>query len=333
MQWNLDALAAVLVTAACISLIHTTTTTAADAGLCISYALQVSGSLTWMTRQIGDLQSNIVSVERLREYSQLPNEADWVTPSKRPSPEWPHKGEVVFEHFHTRYRPGLDFVLKGVTFTIRHGEKVGIVGRTGAGKSSLTLALFRLIESAGGAIRIDGVDIADMGLHDLRARLTILPQDPVLFSGTLRMNLDPLDEYEDEQLWKALERAHLKSFASTLPGRLAFQCGEEGGDLSVGQRQLVCLARTLLRSTKILVLDEATAAVDMETDALIQHTLRSAFSDCTVVTIAHRLNTIMDYDRVMVMDAGQVKEFAPPGVLLSNKKSEFYAMSKDAGLV
>ncbi|XP_076438534.1 ATP-binding cassette sub-family C member 3-like [Babylonia areolata] len=333
MQWNLDALAAVLVTAVCIFVITSSTTTAADAGLCISYALQISGSLTWMTRQMGELQSNIVSVERLKEYSVLENEADWEKPDTTPDPNWPQRGEVVFQHFYMRYRPGLDLVLKEVTFTINHGEKVGIVGRTGAGKSSLTLALFRLIEAAGGCILIDGVNIADMGLHDLRSRLTILPQDPVLFSGTLRMNLDPFDEYRDDQLWTALERAHLRHSVLSLPGQLAFQCGEEGGNLSVGQRQLVCLARTLLRRTKILVLDEATAAVDMETDALIQDTIRSAFSSCTIITIAHRLNTIMDYDRVMVMDAGQVKEFAPPGELLSNKKSEFYAMMKDAGLV
>ncbi|KAK7471486.1 hypothetical protein BaRGS_00035880, partial [Batillaria attramentaria] len=333
LQFNLDILAASVVFAAAVFAILQTSSDPGDAGLSVSYALQVSGTLTWMTRQICEFETNIVSVERLKEYSELDTEAEWILQDKRPPPEWPRKGDVTFENYMTRYREGLDLVLRGVCCSIRHGEKVGIVGRTGAGKSSLTLSLFRLIESAGGAIFIDGVNIAEMGLHDLRSRLTILPQDPVLFSGTLRMNLDPFDEYSDDQLWTALERAHLKSAVTQLPGRLQFQCGEEGSNLSVGQRQLVCLARTLLRRTKILVLDEATAAVDMETDALIQNTIRSAFSTCTVITIAHRLNTIMDYDRIMVMDAGLVKEFASPEELLANKKSVFYGMAKDAGLV
>ncbi|PVD27620.1 hypothetical protein C0Q70_12786 [Pomacea canaliculata] len=212
-------------------------------------------------------------------------------------------------------------------------SEVGIVGRTGAGKSSLTLSLFRLIEAAGGCIMIDGVNIADIGLHDLRSRITILPQDPVLFSGTLRMNLDPLDQYSDDQIWMALERAHLKHFAEELPEKLNHQVGEEGQSLSVGQRQLVCLARTLLRRTKLLVLDEATAAVDMETDTLIQNTIREAFSTCTIIAIAHRLNTIMDYDRILVLDGGLVKEYDCPHVLLADKKSIFYSLAKDADLV
>ncbi|XP_076438711.1 multidrug resistance-associated protein 1-like [Babylonia areolata] len=333
LQFNLDVLAAIVVMASGLFAIMNYRSDAGDAGLSVSYALQISGTLTWMTRQICEFETNIVSVERLKEYSELETEAEWVIPENRPAESWPESGEVTFDTYMTRYRPGLDLVLKGVTCTVQHGEKVGIVGRTGAGKSSLTLALFRLIEAAGGCILIDGVNIADMGLHDLRSRLTILPQDPVLFSGTLRMNLDPFDEYRDDQLWTALERAHLRHSVLSLPGQLAFQCGEEGGNLSVGQRQLVCLARTLLRRTKILVLDEATAAVDMETDALIQDTIRSAFSSCTIITIAHRLNTIMDYDRIMVMDSGLVTEFASPAELLADKRSTFYGMAKDAGLV
>ncbi|PVD26851.1 hypothetical protein C0Q70_11999 [Pomacea canaliculata] len=333
LQWNLDILAGIVVFASAVFSIIAIDKDAGDAGLSVSYALQVSGTLTWMTRQICEFETNIVSVERLKEYSELEKEAEWVLPDKRPPPSWPEKAEVIFENYRTRYRPGLELVLKGVNCSIKHGEKVGIVGRTGAGKSSLTLALFRLIEAAGGAIWIDNVNIADMGLHDLRQKLTILPQDPVLFSGTLRMNLDPFDEYDDDQLWTALERAHLKNAVTQMNGDLQYEVGEEGANLSVGQRQLVCLARTLLRPTKILVLDEATAAVDMETDVLIQNTIRSAFSTCTVITIAHRLNTIMDYDRIMVMDAGVVQEFSKPGDLLADKTSLFYGMAKDAGLV
>lgn len=217
-------------------------------------------------------------------------------------------------------------------FAATSTHKVGIVGRTGAGKSSLTLGLFRIIEAAEGQIFIDGVDITQLGLHELRSRITIIPQDPVLFSGSLRMNLDPFDSYSDEEVWRALEYSHLKSFVSSLPNKLSHECSEGGENLSVGQRQLLCLARALLRKTKILVLDEATAAVDMETDNLIQSTIRSQFEDCTVLTIAHRLNTIMDYTRVLVLDKGEMAEFDSPSNLIA-QRGAFYKMAKDAGLV
>ncbi|KAK7499875.1 hypothetical protein BaRGS_00008966 [Batillaria attramentaria] len=330
---NLEIIANIVIFGAAIFAVITPDIEGGTVGLSVSYAMQISSCLTWMVRQMSDLETNIVSVERVKEYSELEPEAPWINPHRRPIPSWPTHGRVMFSNYCTRYRPGLDLVLKGVNFTIEPGQKVGIVGRTGAGKSSLTLSLFRLIESAGGCIMIDGVNIADIGLHDLRSRITILPQDPVLFSGTLRMNLDPLDQYTDDQIWKALDRAHLKHFAEDLPERLYYQVGEEGQSLSVGQRQLLCLARTLLRRTKILVLDEATAAVDMETDTLIQNTIRTAFSTCTIITIAHRLNTIMDYDLIMVLDAGVVKEYDSPHVLLDDKKSIFYSMAKDADLV
>ncbi|CAL1530147.1 unnamed protein product [Lymnaea stagnalis] len=302
-------------------------------GLSVSYALQVTGGLNWMVRMTSDLETNIVSVERIKEYTETPSEAAWVNPFKRPLASWPQEGAVNFINYKTRYRTGLDLVLKGLNCQIKGGEKVGIVGRTGAGKSSMTVALFRLIEAASGSIMIDNTAISDIGLHDLRSKITILPQDPVLFAGTLRMNLDPFDSYTDDLIWRALEHAHLKTFVEEVPGGLSYDCGEGGQNLSVGQRQLVCLARSLLRKTKILVLDEATAAVDMETDDLIQKTIRTEFKDCTVLTIAHRLNTIMDYDRIMVLDQGEIKELDSPAALLENKNSLFYAMAKDANLV
>lgn len=212
-------------------------------------------------------------------------------------------------------------------------EKIGIVGRTGAGKSSLTLALFRIIEGAGGKIIIDDIDIASIGLHSLRNRLTIIPQDPVLFSGSLRMNIDPFQSYPDDSIWMALEQSHLKSFVKGLTDGLEFKITEGGENLSVGQRQLVCLARALLRKTKVLILDEATAAIDIETDELIQKTIRSQFNDCTILTIAHRLNTIMDSDRIIVLDQGIIAEFDSPANLLSNTNSIFYGMAKNSGLV
>ncbi|KAH9492695.1 Canalicular multispecific organic anion transporter 2, partial [Bulinus truncatus] len=292
----------------------------------------VAGSLPYMVRQISEFETNIVSVERMKEYSQVEQEAALIVPDKRPGPGWPSKGNVTFTNYQTRYRPGLDLVLKGVSCQIIGGEKIGIVGRTGAGKSSLTLSLFRIIEAVSGSIVVDDINIADIGLSDLRSKLTILPQDPVLFSGSLRMNIDPFDQYTDDQIWTALARSHLKDFVTSQPDRLMYECGEEGSNLSIGQRQLVCLARSLLRKTKILILDEATAAIDMETDSLIQTTIREAFQECTIIAIAHRLNTIMDYDRIIVLDGGVIKEFSSPLALIETG-GIFYSMCKDAGLV
>ncbi|PVD27621.1 hypothetical protein C0Q70_12787 [Pomacea canaliculata] len=331
MVMNLEVITNLIIFGAAIYSVTTPGIGGGTVGFSVSCALQLSGSLYIMVRHMSDLETNMVSVERVNEYSKLEPEAPWIIPFQRPPPSWPERGHLVFSDYSTRYRPGLDLVLRNISFIIEAGQKVGIVGRTGAGKSSLTLSLFRLIEAAGGCIIIDGVNIADIGLHDLRSRITILPQDPMLFSGTLRMNLDPLDQYSDDQIWQALERAHLKCFVEEMPETLSHQVGEKGERLSVGQRQLVCLARTLLRRTKLLVLDEATAAVDMETDSLIQNTIREAFSSCTIITIAHRLNTIMDYDRILLLDDGLVKEYDSPHVLLANKKSIFYSMAKDAG--
>uniref|UniRef100_A0A4W3JNK8 ATP-binding cassette, sub-family C (CFTR/MRP), member 3 n=1 Tax=Callorhinchus milii TaxID=7868 RepID=A0A4W3JNK8_CALMI len=300
-------------------------------GLSVSYALQVTMSLNWMVRMTSDLESNIVAVERIKEYSETVNEAPWVIDDKRPDPDWPQTGSVEFRGYSVRYREGLDLVLRDLHLTIDGGEKIGIVGRTGAGKSSMTLCLFRILEAAEGEITVDGVRIAEMGLHDLRSKLTIIPQDPVLFSGTLRMNLDPFDHHCEEDLWRVLELSHLKRFVSNQAAGLLLQCSEGGENLSVGQRQLVCLARALLRKTRILVLDEATAAVDLETDDLIQSTIRTQFKDSTVLTIAHRLNTIMDYTRVLVLDKGRIAEFDTPANLIA-QRGVFYSMAKDAGL-
>ncbi|XP_005391137.1 PREDICTED: multidrug resistance-associated protein 1 [Chinchilla lanigera] len=301
-------------------------------GLSVSYSLQITSYLNWLVRMSSEMETNIVAVERLKEYSETEKEAPWQIQETAPPSSWPQVGRVEFRDYGLRYREDLDLVLKHINVIIEGGEKVGIVGRTGAGKSSLTLGLFRVNESAEGEIIIDGINIAKIGLHNLRFKITIIPQDPVLFSGSLRMNLDPFSQYSDEEVWTALELAHLKGFVSGLPDKLNHECAEGGENLSIGQRQLVCLARALLRKTKILVLDEATAAVDLETDDLIQSTIRTQFEDCTVLTIAHRLNTIMDYTRVIVLDKGEIRECGTPSDLLQ-QRGLFYSMAKDAGLV
>ncbi|KAK7026478.1 Canalicular multispecific organic anion transporter 1 [Halocaridina rubra] len=302
-------------------------------GLSISYALNITIMLNWLVRSTSEVEANIVSVERIQEYIEEKQEAPWSIEGKMPSITWPSEGSISFHDYQVRYRPGLDLVLKSISCKILPGEKVGIVGRTGAGKSSLTLGLFRILEAAGGSIDIDGVSISEIGLHDLRGKLTIIPQDPVLFSGTLRINLDPFDNHNDADVWRSLENAHLKDYVSSQTGGLQSTVDEGGSNLSVGQRQLVCLARALLRKSKVLVLDEATAAVDLDTDDLIQATIRTQFADCTILTIAHRLNNIIESDRVMVLDNGIIAEFDHPKALLKDKTSIFYSMAKDAGLV
>ncbi|KAF1745726.1 hypothetical protein GCK72_022173 [Caenorhabditis remanei] len=300
-------------------------------GLSVSYALNITQTLNWAVRMTTELETNIVAVERIKEYTITPTEGN--NSINLASKAWPERGEIAIKNFSVRYRPGLELVLHGVTARIEPSEKVGIVGRTGAGKSSLTLALFRIIEADGGCIEIDGTNIADLQLEQLRSRLTIVPQDPVLFSGTMRMNLDPFTAYSDSQVWESLRNAHLEPFVKSLELGLQHHISEGGENLSVGQRQLICLARALLRKTKVLVLDEAAAAVDVETDSLIQKTIREQFKECTVLTIAHRLNTVLDSDRLLVLDKGRVAEFDSPKNLLANHDGIFYSMAKDANVV
>ncbi|CAF0855506.1 unnamed protein product, partial [Brachionus calyciflorus] len=302
-------------------------------GISITYALNISLMMEYAVKCAADLESNLTSVERIKEYCITPQEAEWENTNYKPGPEWPQIGEIKFKDYSVRYREDLDFALRNLNFDIKPAEKIGIVGRTGAGKSSLSLCLFRLLESNQGEIIIDGMNIKRMGLHDLRQKLTIIPQDPVLFSGTLRMNLDPFEKSSDDQIWDALEKAHLKDFVENLENKLMFECSEGGENLSVGQRQLLCLARALLRNSKILLLDEATAAIDHNTDEIIQETIRSSFAQCTMLTIAHRLNTILDSDRIMVLDKGRIVEFDTPKNLLVNRNSIFYSMALTVGIV
>ncbi|CAI6333419.1 unnamed protein product [Periconia digitata] len=302
-------------------------------GLSMSYALQITQSLNWIVRQSVEVESNIVAVERVLEYAALPTEAPEIISKNRPPVSWPSQGGVSFNNYSTRYREGLDLVLKNVSLDIKPHEKIGVVGRTGAGKSSLTLALFRVIEPTDGNVSIDNLNTSTIGLLDLRRRLAIIPQDAALFEGTLRDNLDPGHVHDDTELWSVLEHARLKDHVDSMPGKLEATINEGGSNLSAGQRQLVSLARALLAPSNILVLDEATAAVDVETDAMLQTTLRSPmFRNRTIITIAHRINTILDSDRIIVLDRGTVAEFDSPAELV-RRKGLFYGLVKEAGLL
>ena len=276
-----------------------------------------------------DFETNMISVERVFEYGKLESEADLVKGNEKELKDWPQEGEISFKKVFLKYSRDLPFVLQDVSFEVQSKAKIGVVGRTGAGKSSLITVLFRLVEPSGQII-IDGVNIKTLGLHLLRGSMSIIPQDPSLFSGTVRRNLDPFQQYDDEKMWKVMEEANLRKAIDNIQG-LDSTVSEGGSNLSVGQRQLLCLARALLKNNKILVMDEATANVDQETDSIIQRTIKTRFCDCTVITVAHRLNTIIDMDKVLVMDKGRVVEFDEPHQLLQNPHGFFYAMVRQTG--
>jgi ABC-type multidrug transport system fused ATPase/permease subunit len=329
LSFRLDLIGCLLVLGTCLLAIASDPRLpAAAAGLAISNSFQILLFASVMVRTVADIDSSIACVERVVAVGAVEQEADLpLTAESCPRDGWPSRGEVDFSGVVMSYRPALPAILKGVTFNIRAGEKVGVAGRTGAGKSSLIMTLFRLVAVSGGAVRIDGVDVGTLNLGELRRRIAIIPQEPVMFKGTIRSNLDPFGEHADAALARALERAALPQLARDLDARVeAF-----GGNLSLGVQQLVCLARAMLNPSRVLLLDEATAALDLASDALVQRVLRTEFADRTVVTIAHRLDTIIDSDRVLIMDQGRVAEFAPPHELLASPDSIFSQLCRQTG--
>ncbi|XP_057862326.2 putative ABC transporter C family member 15 [Cryptomeria japonica] len=293
------------------------------AGLGITYGLNLNLTQAWLIWTLCNVENNMISVERMVQYSRIPSEPPLVIENSRPSSCWPSNGTIDIIDLRVRYGPHLPLVLKGISCTFPGGNKVGIVGRTGCGKSTLIQTLFRVIDPVGGRIVIDGIDILTIGLHDLRSRISIIPQDPTMFEGTIRNNLDPLGDYSDDEIWKALEKCELGEVVREKEEKLDSLVSENGENWSVGQRQLVCLGRVLLKQSRILVLDEATASVDTATDGLIQQTIRNQFRDCTVITIAHRIPSVCDSDLVLVLSDGNVVEYDSPTKLLENKSSSF----------
>ncbi|XP_033096104.1 multidrug resistance-associated protein 5-like [Anneissia japonica] len=310
-------------TAVLVVLFHGTVS-AAYSGLALTYSLQMMAIFQFAVRLSAEVEARFTSVERIIEYiDDLPTEEIYSSTNKDSTKQWPSKGELEFKDVCLRYRPNLPQVLHNINFHIKSKEKIGIVGRTGSGKSSLGVALFRLVESERGRILIDSQNTGGIALSELRSKISIIPQDPVLFAGTLRYNLDPFNELSDVEIWNALEKTKMKKVVHGLDQQLEAAVANNGDNFSVGEKQLLCMARALLRNNKILMLDEATAAIDTETDTVIQTTLKEAFSDCTILTIAHRIHTVLDSDRILVLKNGQIVECDKPAVLLENTKSHF----------
>ncbi|KAI5596069.1 hypothetical protein BDE02_03G182100 [Populus trichocarpa] len=295
----------------------------AIAGLAVTYALGLHMAQYVLIWCFCNCENKLISVERILQYISIPAEPPLVIEANRPGHSWPSHGEIDIDNLQVRYAPHMPLVLRGLSCTFPGGKKTGIVGRTGSGKSTLIQALFRTVEPAAGQIMIDSIDISLIGLHDLRSRLSIIPQDPTMFEGTVRSNLDPLEEYTDEQIWEVLDKCQLGDEVRKKERKLDSTVIENGENWSMGQRQLVCLGRVLLKKSKVLVLDEATASVDTATDNLIQQTLRQHFSDCTVITIAHRITSVLDSDMVLLLSHGLIEEYDSPTRLLENKSSSF----------
>ncbi|MCE3214721.1 Multidrug resistance-associated protein 4 [Datura stramonium] len=285
-------------------------------GLALSYGLPLNGVLFWAVYMSCMVENRMVSVERIKQFIRIPSEASWRIANCLPSLDWPYSGDIEINNLKVKYRSNTPLVLKGISLRINGGEKIGVVGRTGSGKSTLIQVFFRLVEPSAGTIIIDGVDICKLGLHDLRSSFGIIPQEPILFQGTVRSNIDPLEQYSDDEIWKSLERCQLKDVVAAKPEKLDATVVESGDNWSVGQRQLLCLGRVMLKNSKILFMDEATASVDSQTDAVIQRIIREDFAACTIITIAHRIPTVIDCDRVLVIDDGWAKEFERPATLL-----------------
>ncbi|XP_017911786.1 PREDICTED: LOW QUALITY PROTEIN: multidrug resistance-associated protein 4-like [Capra hircus] len=326
----LDVICAIFVTVVAFgALILVESLDAGHVGLVLSLTITLTSMFQWCIRQSVEVENMMVSVERVIEYTDLEKEAPWKL-EYRPPPSWPNKGMISFNYVNFRHNSDGRLVLKNMYPDFHPRQKYGIVGRTGAGKSSLIAALFRLSEPEGD-IYIDDILTTSIGLHDLRKKMSVALQEPVSFTGTMRKNLDPFNEHTDNELWNALEEVQLKESIEGLPAKMNTELAESGLNLSVGQKQLVCLARALLRKNQILILDKATSYVDPITDELIQKKIRERFAQCTVLTISHRLSTIIDSDWIMVFDSVKWKEYNRPNSLLQDRNSLFYKMVQELG--
>ncbi|XP_022945328.1 ABC transporter C family member 10-like [Cucurbita moschata] len=328
---RLEMLSAVVLASAalCMVLLPTGSFSPGFIGMAISYGLSLNVSLVFSIQNQCTIANHIISVERLNQYMHLPSEAPEIIEERRPPTNWPSVGKVEIIDLKIRYRPNTPLVLHGISCTFEGGHKIGIVGRTGSGKSTLLSAIFRLVEPAGGKILVDGIDICSIGLHDLRSRFGIIPQDPTLFKGTVRYNLDPLVQHTDDEIWEVLGKCQLREAVEEKEAGLDSLVVEDGSNWSMGQRQLFCLGRALLRRSRILVLDEATASIDNATDMILQKTIRTEFADCTVITVAHRIPTVMDCTMVLAISDGRIAEYDEPTTLIKREGSLFGQLVKE----
>jgi ATP-binding cassette subfamily C (CFTR/MRP) protein 4 len=300
-------------------------------GLALSMLIQLGAMFQWTIRQSAEVVNQMICVERVSEYSKVESEADLSKVSDQKLVNWPKSGDIEVNNLSIRYRSTLPLSLSGISFSIKSGQKVGVVGRTGSGKSTLVQALFRILEAETGSITIDGVDISTLGLHKLRMGMSVISQYPVLFSGcTVRENLDPFEQYSDDAIKEALDDVQMVNAIDNLPDGLQYRVAEGGSNFSVGERQLLCLARATLQKSRILVLDEPTANIDIRTDQLLQEAVKKSFPGGTIVSVAHRLDTIIDNDVVLVLGAGKVLEFDSPHNLIE-KNGHFAKMVNDTG--
>ncbi|KAL0548726.1 hypothetical protein IC582_013190 [Cucumis melo] len=328
---RLEMLSAVVLASAafCIVLLPTGSFSPGFIGMALSYGLSLNVSLVFSIQNQCNIANHIISVERLNQYMHLSSEAPEIIEANRPPSNWPSIGKVEIIDLKIRYRPNTPLVLHGISCTFEGGHKIGIVGRTGSGKSTLLSAIFRLVEPVGGKIVVDGIDICSIGLHDLRSRFGIIPQDPTLFKGTVRYNLDPLVQHSDDEIWEVLGKCQLRDAVEEREAGLDSLVVEDGSNWSMGQRQLFCLGRALLRRSRILVLDEATASIDNATDMILQKTIRSEFADCTVITVAHRIPTVMDCTMVLAISDGRIAEYDEPATLIKREGSLFGQLVKE----
>ncbi|XP_050223926.1 ABC transporter C family member 10-like [Mercurialis annua] len=328
---RLEALSAIVLASATLCMVSLPPGTFSPGlvGMALSYGLSLNVFLVSSIQTQCTIANYIISVERLNQYMHIPSEAPEVIEDNRSPPYWPTVGKVEICDLQIRYRSDAPLVLRGISCTFQGGHKIGIVGRTGSGKTTLIGAIFRLVEPTGGKIIVDGMDISKIGLHDLRSRFGIIPQDPTLFSGTVRYNLDPLSQHTDQEIWEVLGKCQLREAVQEKDNGLDSMVMEDGANWSMGQRQLFCLGRALLRRSRVLVLDEATASIDNATDLILQKTIRSEFATCTVITVAHRIPTVMDCTMVLTISDGELVEYDEPTRLMNNKGSMFGQLVKE----
>ncbi|XP_056173981.1 ABC transporter C family member 10-like [Syzygium oleosum] len=328
---RLEVLCAIVLTSSALSitLLDLGSSSSGYVGMALSYGLSLNVFLVLSVQFQCSLSNLIISVERLEQYMHIQSEAPEVIEDSRPAPDWPSSGKVEIYDLKVRYRPDSPFVLHGISCKIKGGHKIGIVGRTGSGKTTLISALFRLVEPTDGKIFVDGLDITTIGLHDLRSHFGVIPQDPTLFGGTVRYNLDPLSEHTDEEIWEVLGKCQLREAVQDKEKGLESLVIQDGSNWSMGQRQLFCLGRALLRRSQILVLDEATASIDNATDLILQRTIRTEFADCTVITVAHRIPTVMDCTMVLAISDGRLVEYDEPKKLVGKEDSLFGQLYKE----